>query len=351
MARKKARRMKKQEPAVLTMRFPPIAVPGPGVSSVTVDLSQCASLLNRRFYRQGINWAVAGIKILASTGDPVNRAEGYVSVTKLPETWIMANSWEKGMRAWTRMNNEALAESQSIRPRFLDFKIYADSVHHAAGFGANLLPASGLGGVATPGEWEPSKVYIPTALNVSAAQTNDFELVAVGDSFSGAGFSGLDSVSLIEGYASSRGLPNVLDPNTPADADDASGSTPHNWMAALFNDGLVQTSEVVEDMQTENNIAPYPFENDGVHGDTMYPNGANQLTGLQFHDDSYITSSTIGGHTRLKGGQFPCGLMRFNVINTTENSEGVGVELEYSIQVDLVPGSHRGYLCETMSEM
>ena len=53
----------------------------------------------------------------------------------------------------------------------------------------------------------------------------------------------------------------------------------------------------------------------------------------------------------MKGGQFPCGLMRFNVINTTEDSQGDGVSIEYSIQVDLVPGSHRGYLCETMTEM
>jgi len=155
----------------------------------------------------------------------------------------------------------------------------------------------------------------------------------------------LDSVSLIEGYASSRGLPNVLDPNTPADADDASGSTPHNWMAALFNDGLVQTSEVVEDMQTENNIAPYPFENDGVNLDTMYPNGANQGTGLQVHDTEFITPTTVGGTSRLKGGMFPCGLARFVCVNSGEQP------ISFTIQVDLVPGSHRGYLCEPMTEM
>lgn len=330
----------------MTMRFPPIAVPSSGLSSVTVDISQCASLLNRRFYRQGINWAVAGIKILTSSGDPINRAEGYVSVTKLPETWIMANSWEKGFRHWQRMNNEALAESESVRPKFLDFKIYADSLHHSAGFDGNLLPASGLGAIATPGEWESSKFSIPRTDGTATALSR--EVVAVGPSYPGASpVSGLDAVSLIEGYAASRSLPNVLDPNVPDDAALVTGNIPENWLGALFNEGTRQDEIVMEDMISENNIAPYPFENDGVNNDTMYPNGANQLTGLQFHDDSYITSSTIGGHTRLKGGQFPCGLMRFNVINTTPEN----TEIEYSIQIDLVPGSHRGYLCETMTEM
>ena len=63
-----ARRSSKIEPAVLTLN---VVIPStaPGVlSSSTVDLSQCASLLNRRFYRQGINWAVAGVKVLSSAG-------------------------------------------------------------------------------------------------------------------------------------------------------------------------------------------------------------------------------------------------------------------------------------------
>ena len=342
--------MKKQEPAVLTMRFAPIEVPANGVSTETLDLSQCASLLNRRFYRQGINWAVAGIKILASSGDPNSRAEGYVAINKLPETWIMANSWEKSFRTWTKMNNQALEESPSVKPRFLDFKIYADSVHHNAGFGANLLPASGQGGVAIPGEWESSKIVVPKTTS-SPGGNVQYEIIATGPNYPGVGASGVNAVSAIEGYAASRSLPDVLDPNAPADASDTASNTPANWMGALFNEGTSQDAVVLGDMVTENNIAPYPFENDGVHVDTMYPNGANQLVGLQFHDDSYITSSTIGGHTRLKGGQFPCGLMRFNVINTTEDSQGDGVSIEYSIQVDLVPGSHRGYLCETMTEM
>jgi len=328
--------MKKIEPAVQTLTFR-IPEGTAGLEKQFIDLSQCASLVNRRFYRQGINWAVSSMKLISTD------FSGSLTVSKLPETWIMSNSWEKGFRNWQRMNNEALEEADSIRPRFLDFKIYANQEHHAAGFGANLLPIS-YSGVAVAGEWEPSKYVIPRG-PVSPGNVLEREVIATGASYPGAGATGLDAVSLIEGYAASRGLPNIEDPNAPADAADAIGSVPENWMSALFNDGTAQTENVILDMTTENNIAPYPFENDGVNVDTMYPNGANQLTGLQVHDLELQTATTIGGITRFKGGTFPCGLI------CLELSATAGVVPEVLLQIDLVPGNHRGYLCEPMTEM
>ena len=335
MAKRKYSSKSKIEPAVQTIVLSTPTVAAGGTGNFTVDLSQVASLVNRRFYRQGINWAVAGIKILTQTN-------GYVTVSKLPNTWVMSNSWEKSMRTWSKMNREALAETESVRPKFLDFKIFADEIHHAAGYANNLLPFSTTG-VATPGEWISSKAVVPFG-PASPGNTAEFEFIATGANFPGAGASGLNAVSLIEGYAASRGLPYNPDPNTPADADDADGSTPENWMAAIFNEGTDQTSEIIEDMIFDNNQPPYPFEGDGVNADTMYPGGANQLSGLQFHDQSAITPSTIGGHTFLKGGNFPCGLMRFTW-SPADATANLG------IQIDLVPGNHRGYLCEPMTEM
>jgi hypothetical protein len=337
-----SKRSKKIEPAVQTLTFANISTPPGSASANYIDLSQVASLVNRRFYRQGINWAVAGFKVL-SDGNPV-----ALQMNKLPNTWVMSNAWEKGFRTWQKMNREALAETESIRPKFLDFKIYANASHHTAGYGANLLPQSGFGDVATPGEWESSKFVIPTSGATGGA--TDFEVIATGASFPGAGASGNNAVSLIEGYAASRGLPDVLDPNTPADADDVGPTaTPENWLGSIFNEGTDQDKEVLADMITENNIAPYPFEGATVGGvtfaDTQYPGGANQMVGLQVHDIEYVTGTTIGGTTRMKGGNFPCGLIEFAVVNNGDN------ESTLTLQIDLVPGSHRGYLCESMTEM
>ena len=329
------------EPSVQTVFLATSTVAPGATGSFTADLSQIASLINRRFYRQGINWAVAGIKILT-------QGQGSITVKKLPNTWIISNSWMKGMKAWQRMNNEALAETESVRPKFLDFKVYADSTHHTAGFGANLLPLDGQLPVAQPyqaGEWEPSKANIPDSTS-AAGTVYSREFVATGANYPGAGASGLNAISLVEGYAASRGLPDILDPNTPDDAADADGAVPQNWMAALFNDGTSQTEEVLQDMITENNLAPYPFENDGTNTDTQYPGGANQAPGLQVHDFEFITATTIGGTTRMKGGNFPCGLMRFDW-----TVDGSSITSNIAIQIDLIPGNHRGYLCEPMSEM
>ncbi len=311
----------------------------PGASATGyVDLSQCASLVARKFLRQGLNWGFSGMKILSST-------PGTFNVYILPNSWVMSNAWHKSYASWQRMNNEALDETESIRPRFLDFKIYADATHHGLGFGANLLPSNGAF-VATPGEWESSKIRIPIG-PTQPGVTTDYEVIAVGANYPGLGASGKNAVSCIEGYAASRGLPNVLDPNVPDDASDADGVTPENWMAALQNEGTEQTEEVLNDMISENNIAPYPFENDGTAVDTMYPGGANQLSGLQWHDTTqiYSTSATTNvGITRVKGGNAPCGLLKF----IWTPSEGVASII---IQVDMIPGFERGYLAESMQDM
>ena len=327
----------KIQPAVQTLTFT-VPASQAGVTSY-IDLSQVTSLVNRRFYRQGINWAVGGFKF-------VGGSTGVLQISKLPNTWVMSNAWEKSMRAWLKMTRDAMEET-SVRPKFLDFKIYADADHHSAGYGANLLPQNGPiyapagTDVYTAGEWQPSEVYTPNGPNFPG-NTNNFEMIAVGANYPGIGASGLNAVSLIEGYAASRGLPNIKDPNTPDDALDADGSTPENWIGAIFNEGTDQDSEVIEDLITKNNISPYPFENDGKHGDTMYPNGANNVPYLQVHDFAFETGTTIGGMTRMKGGNFPCGLIKIEAVNDSD---------VLFLQIDLVPGSHRGYLCEPMTEM
>jgi len=333
-----SRKGNKIQPAVQTMSF---VTPGSGAASVYIDLSQAASLANRRFYRQGINWAVAGIKV-------ISLQPGSVNCFKLPNTWIMSNAWEKSFRTWTKMNKEAMEEVESIRPKFLDFKVYMDAPHHASGFGANLLPLSPFGGATVAGEWESSKVVVP--MTDGSDNTRSRELIAVGANYPGTSpATGLDAVSMIEGYAASRGLPDVLDPNTPNDAQSVNGFNAENWMAAMFNEGTDQTDAVITDMVSENNIAPYPFENDGIHTDTMYPGGANQMSGVYWHDSVQIFSSSgvaaAGvGTQRIKGGNFPCGLIRLDWQPDEQSANLV-------IQVDLVPGNHRGYLCEPMTEM
>ena len=326
----------KIQPAVQTFLFNSPTIPAksgsvPGTDSFYIDLSQCASLMNRRFYRQGINWAVSSIKIMGSG------FTGSIIVNKLPNTWVMSNAWEKSFRAWQRMIKNATDEAGtvSIKGKFLDFKIFANAQHHTDGFGANLVPLDAANNTATLGQWQASDITIPTQGTGAAV---DYELIAVGPNDPGAVASGKDAKSIIQGYADSRALPYEQDPNVPADANT-------NWMIDMFDDGTAQDSAVTNMLETTGDEAPYPYEGDGTHTDTMYPGGESNLPGLQVHDYEFITSTTIGGTTRLRGGNFPCGLMEIFAINQESSDQQV------QIQIDLVPGSHRGYLCEPMTEM
>ena len=331
MARKRTMKKRKLEPAVQTMSF---VLPN---GTNTVDLSQCASLVNRRFYRQGINWVVSGFRFFRAGTSPTPGTG--VSISKLPNTWVLGNAWEKSFRHWQDLNKRALEAGESLPGRFTDFKVYMDSVHHGNGSGTNLLPVDADGTVAGAGEWIYSKIVFPQTSTIGGVIEAEF--VATGASYPGAGASGLDAVSLIEGYANSRALPSILDPNTPGDAADTSAGTPENWLGAIDNQGTTQVSEVIGDLTADNDKAPYPFENDGTAVDTQYPGGANQLPGLQLVDVAYFSTAENSNKLYCKGDNFPCGLVRV-FQNTGEN---------ITMMIDLVPGTHRGYLCEPMTEM
>jgi hypothetical protein len=181
----------------------------------------------------------------------------------------------------------------------------------------------------------------------SPGNTFEREIVWTGSNYPGlAPVSVLNAVSLIEGYAASRGLPDVLDPNVPSDASDASGTNPQNWISALRNEGTDQDATILDDMVEDNNQAPYPFENDGVHVDTMYPGGANQAPGLQIHDVSLVTATTVGGKTSIGGSNFQGGLIRIR--NSPQGSWSVGFPI---LQVHLVPGPARGYMTQPMQDV
>ena len=275
-----------------------------------------------RFYRQGINWAVSGIKILSG----VNAAIGC---RRLPNTWVMSNAWEKGFRAWKRQQDDAIddGDNQSVKAKYNDFKIFADSEHLSQGFSRNLLPfnieSSGAQVTYAVGEWEASQVVIPNFVTVG---TNYEPFIqAVGEDVGGVG----GSISLIKAYEDSRSVPQSPDPSVPAGVTSAD-----NIYRAMFDVGD-NMEDVMANVVGKNDELPYDQDN--------YPGGDTNAPTLVTHDFDTITGTTIGSMTRMKGGNFPCGLMNFLFI--PESTSGV------TIQIDLVPGNHRGYLCEPMTEM
>lgn len=298
----------KMEPAVLRMSF--------DVDSDIkyLDLSQCASILNRRFYKQGIQWAVAGITFVDTTG----AANGTVTVEKLPTSWTIGQSWKKSNDAWNQMNDEAMEFAEGVKPRYYDYKIHFDQTHRASNFNTNLLP---LGFNNTQvGEWLPSRFVIP---DEGTNNVTTFDVHMIGDD-------NANGKGLVKGYAMSRALVFSPDPRTP----DISS----NWISQVFNQGTLQTSEVLNDLEGTNDVPPYDDEYLGAG--VLPTSGVGELV------DEVVFRGTSdrpvpGSRLRVGGFTAPCGLVRIDQLT--------GATLR--MYVDLVPGTHRGYLCESMEDM
>jgi hypothetical protein len=335
MARSK-RRMKKIDPAVKTLTF---AV-GEG-GTTYIDISLAASIANRRFYRQGLNWAVSGMTLWS------NGASQTISVMKLPDTWVAYNAWMKSFKLWQDMNDQVLDVEPHIQGRYQDFKIFMDADHRdntaanpfqidAITAGKTMLPVvRNTGGgsfdlpVLTGMSWDPSEFVFPdpvagTADNYHAHMVGENSTTAIGDSEG--------SKSLILGYAYSRARPNVTDPNVPIDVSTKA------WMNDVFDYGD-QNPEIREDLAEENDTPPYPIAGDESNVE-YYPGGFSNLNGLEVIVPSLTITGTTdySGRMQIPGFNCPCGLI------CIRNSGAM------FIQLHLAPGTHRGYLAVPMQE-
>jgi len=322
------------QPAVMKLHFA-----APVNSTNFVSISHSVSRLNRRFYRQGLNWAVANVRV---TIQPAQAASVGSScyVNSIPHTWSVANSWQKSFSAWKRQQDEAIAESgsESAVAAFRDFKISADIDHIV---GSDLSPISmGPGVTAGPyppglivgqsidpsGEWEASEIVIPNAGPDATGTVNqplEYLLHMVGPDT-------VTSKGLISGYQNSRSYPQSPDPVSPAiGAWD-------NWMGNMFDVGGDQ-SDVVVNATDRNDELPYD--------QTEYPGGPVNFTSLE--TQGYVLNQSTVGMNTYNTGPFtaPCGIIRFDF-----HDQAPGELLNNIITVELVPGKHRGYLAETMEE-
>ena len=303
------------EPAVKSLRF----TLDPAIGQYQyIDWMQCASIVNRRAYRQGMNVAVGGFTVIGS-----GTGAGYITINRLPETWVMSNAWEKAFRHWRKQQDEALEGQESVKGRFNDFKVYFDQGHFDARTrpsGSNLIPL-GTAGVQYAGspDWDYSKIVVP---NSPASGTNwEPHLQMVG----GANIdTNPTSLGLIKAYANSRSVPQSPDPEvTPEVLDD------NNVFRRMFD--LGDNNEDVMDLAVFNN-RQLPYNQDTYPGET----------GDQAEFVSSIRIANTQSQTQVAGGAFACGLVQLD----TSALEG-----PVQLIVHLVPGPSRGYLAESMLEM
>ena len=318
MARPRSRNSRRKmsiEPAVKKMFF---SLPLTGTKYI--DISQCACIVNRRFYRQGLNWAVAGIRIHSNA-----TTTGTVNVFKIQDTWMAANSWVKAYSLWNEMNDQVLDTQPSIKPRFHDFKIYMDPRHVTNTFANNLIPysedASGTQTAYLQGEWTRS--LIEMANDPAPGLTEDYALMMHGDSTATV-------KAILQGYAASRAVPTEPDPVTQANADTG-------WMNNLLDMGDVHT-DIALNLQEIGEDLPYD--------QMLYPGGGGNAVDPSLHAIANISGTTVGGTSSIEGGNFQCGLIKL-VPTLADSASATAVEVE----IILVAGPHRGYLAQPQQEV
>lgn len=320
--------MKKLQPAVTTLSF---QVP---TGESYVDIWLAASIANRRAYKQGFKPAISGMTLYTSNA-------GVFSTFILPETWAMDNAYVKSKAMWNKMNDQVLDDEPDIQGKYHDFKIAMDANMVAQSVqcqvtpagkiltpideGGNLTSADFTAASAPRADWSYSTIQIPN--DPASGVTSEFSLHAVGPNQSIAAGDPVDSKGLITGYAKSRSRPQEQDPNVPLG---------EGWMNELFDVGE-NNEEIRDDLADDNDRPPYALIGAASVRET-YPGGSEEFPTLQVHDSAIVSATTVGGKTSIRGLMPACGLLKFS------NTTGAVATL----QIHLVPGTNRGYMCESM---
>lgn len=296
-----------------------------------VDLSLAASAANRRFYRQGTTWAVAGMSLhVGSTEEET--AAGDFTVSKVPDTWVAKNAHTKAKALWMKSQDQVLDDQPSVAAKYRDFKVYLDddmvgaSIQdvsaNPAGNGEIMLPIDSGDFTAKTGEWIYSTLQLPYGDGSSPKEWN-MHMVGANEDTQAA-----TSLGIIHGYGLSRSRPFDIDPNVPTDG---------GWMNEIFDVGE-NLDEIRVDVTDDNDLPPYRV-GDETTSDEYYPGGVNNQPEAALHSISFVTSSTVGGKTPVEGGMFGCGLMRFDW-------DWTATPASVYLAIDLVPGHYKGYLTE-----
>jgi len=290
-----------------------------------IDIGQCLSLLNRKAFRQGMEYYVESFTLSANV-------QSQVGLQYLSQTWVNTNAWVKAFRTWMK-SQEQLEDFDEIKGRYHDFKVFLGTAHAQIGMPANLKPdgidfaAAALVDPTISANWAASHIQIPN--DGAVGVTNEYELHMVGPD--GAGIS---SKGIVAGYANSRSRPVQDDPNIVATA---------SWMDFAFDDGD-NLIEIRGDVISENDSPPYLITEDTNF--EFYPGGSNQGNGAGFGMDitpPLAINPITGSFTTRHGAGFvaPCGLVQFD--NVASSS--------FTLTLNIAVGPYKGVMARPMQDV
>jgi len=285
-----------------------------------IDIAEGLSQVNRRAYRQGMEYAVGKVTF-AYTADPGSILNVSLTCFTAGNTWVVHNAWKKAYAHWIAQQRRARRLiGQSAKPTWEDFKVYLDDAHRA---GTSLgVVAGDLAAVGT-GEWDYSRLIH----EADDASVDEWYLHLIGGNVS------TTDKGLILGYQDSRATVQAEDPDLPAEY-----ST--NMYALMGQDLDAVADEVAQNMEDQNDEPPYDQDD--------YP-GSDTNSDAAWPQDLAIASTSVPVGV-VPGFVAQCGLIRM-FLGARQVAGGTTTTAPETLAlVHLVPGNYKGVAALPMGQ-
>lgn len=225
-----------------------------GGTTQYIDIARALSIINRRFYRQGVYYYVNSVEIY-------NNETGVVDLHTLPDTWVTKNAWNRAFSIFQKMNSLVDEPGSSIgRPKYHDFKVFMSDLHRTTGSANPVLhginAAYSTAGM-TPNDWVYSVLVSADSNHDGLPNADEFNVHMLGDHVvqDGTGTSTrFTSVGLIKSYGDTRVLPHFTEPSLPA-------ATSGDPLLNLFDySSEEQINDIVTNLDEDNDSPPYDLD-------------------------------------------------------------------------------------------
>ena len=277
----------------------------PHGTSVNVDIAQCLSVINRRMYRQGMNYFVESIQYISQAGS-------IGAVYTAPDTWVTHNAWKKGYETWRTMQNEyGDGMGASIKGKWADFKVLLDDE------GLNFVtPLDGNADAYLLGEWIYSNFVYD-----DAGTTRSPAIALIGSSTDDT------HIGLIEAYGDAR---NFVSSNSGEPIGPSEITT--GFYAQFHGVGDID-DELGTDLISDNDLPPYDLDD--------YPGGAANgdypiIVALTSTSSEYPKDS-VGGFPA------PCGLLKLQQAQISGTAAA-------SFLISIGVGPYKGVMASKMGQ-
>ena len=290
-----------------------------------IDIAKALSIINRKFYRQGVYYYVNSVEFY-------NAGEGHVDLHTIPDNWVTKNAWNRGFSLFQKMNSLVDSPMTNVgRPKYHDFKVYMSVLHMQNGSTSPSL--HGINStIATDGlasdDWEYSQ-FVSADDDADATQEADNFYVHMIGGHNGTP-DNWQSVGLIKSYSESRG--RVM--SSPE--FESTGSLPDTDAAT---DPLLNVFDFSSEEQMNDIIERLDLDNDNPPYDSDYYIGAGNNHMQQ--QARLVTTSSIGRVTSAPGFCAPFGLICVDPDNLQFGSED-----NFRIVLNIAAGTYHGVYAE-----